>query len=121
MGHRGNHLRSWRAAAGVARRQVCARVPGFEKLSATDRLPQIDSSIMPSPLVVRCRAIVALAAIAITAPSLLSQTPSPASPFASVSGLAVDSLHGGYLRSAVVRVNGTSRAATTDSLGRFKI
>lgn len=76
---------------------------------------------MPSPFIVRSRAIVALAAIAFTAPSLLSQTPTPPSPFAAVTGLAVDSLHGGYLRGAVVRVNGTSRASTTDSLGRFRI
>jgi len=67
------------------------------------------------------RAFVAFAAVVGSAASLGSQTPAPPSPFATVSGLAVDSLHGGYLRNAVVRVNGTSRASTTDSLGRFKI
>jgi hypothetical protein len=77
--------------------------------------------MMQSFLIVRPRAIVALAPVAIGATSLLSQTPTPPSPFATVTGIAVDSLHGGYLRNAVVRVNGTPRASVTDSLGRFRI
>ncbi len=76
---------------------------------------------MQFSLIVLSRAIGALAALALTAPSLLSQTPTLPSPFATVSGTAVDSLHGGYLRGAVVRVNGTSRASVTDSSGRFRI
>lgn len=50
---------------------------------------------------------------------LVAQTPSVA--FATINGTAVDSIRGGYLTGAVVRINGTSRATMTDSLGRFHI
>jgi hypothetical protein len=63
---------------------------------------------------------VALIASAVASSSLSSQAVS-APPFASVTGIAVDSLHGGYLSDAVVRVDGTQRASGTDSLGRFRI
>ena len=65
--------------------------------------------------------IFALAVFAVGSSTLQSQAASAPSPFSSVSGTAVDSLHGGYLRNAVVRVVGTSRASATDSLGRFRI
>lgn len=65
--------------------------------------------------------IFVLVVFAVGSSSLQSQAPSAPSPIASVSGTAVDSLHGGYLRDAVVRVVGTSRASATDSLGRFRI
>lgn len=38
-----------------------------------------------------------------------------------LSGVAVDSIRGGYLRGASVFVSGTAVSATTDSSGRFKI
>ena len=38
-----------------------------------------------------------------------------------IAGVAVDSVRGGYLRDAIVSVEGTSLAATTDSIGRFRI
>jgi hypothetical protein len=41
--------------------------------------------------------------------------------FATVTGLAVDSVKGGYLRDAIVTVEGTKRLAVTGSLGRFRI
>jgi hypothetical protein len=65
--------------------------------------------------------IFVLVVFAVGSSSLQSQAASAPSPFSSVSGTAVDSLHGGYLRDAVVRVVGTSRASATDSLGRFRI
>ncbi|HEY3257829.1 MAG TPA: carboxypeptidase-like regulatory domain-containing protein [Gemmatimonadaceae bacterium] len=65
--------------------------------------------------------IFALVVFAVGSSSLQSQAASAPSPVSSVSGTAVDSLHGGYLRDAVVRVVGTSRASATDSLGRFRI
>jgi hypothetical protein len=37
-----------------------------------------------------------------------------------LSGVAVDSIRGGYLRGAAIFISGTSLSATTDSLGRFK-
>jgi hypothetical protein len=40
---------------------------------------------------------------------------------ARVSGVAVDSINGGYLKGASIFVSGTSRTATTDSAGRFTI
>ena len=36
-------------------------------------------------------------------------------------GVAVDSVRGGYLRDALVSINGENRSALTDSLGRFRI
>lgn len=50
---------------------------------------------------------------------VLAQTTAAA--FAVINGTAVDSIRGGYLAGAIVRVNGTSQAAMTDSLGRFRI
>lgn len=50
-----------------------------------------------------------------------AQSASPEPEFAAIVGVAVDSIRGGYLRNATVLVDGTSRYATTDSLGRFKI
>ncbi len=81
--------------------------------------PVYDSSMRTSAII--SSASIALLALVATSPFLLSQTPGPASTFATVNGTAVDSLHGGYLRGAVVRVNGTARASLTDSLGRFQI
>jgi len=41
--------------------------------------------------------------------------------FGVVRGLAVDSLRGGVLRGARIEIEGTQRAAVTDSAGRFTI
>lgn len=43
------------------------------------------------------------------------------STFAALDGIVVDSLRGGPLRGAAVRIANTSRLAFTDSLGRFRI
>ena len=72
-------------------------------------------------MIIRLRAIVGVVAFALASSSLRSQAVSPPAPLSSVSGTAVDSLHGGYLRDAVVRAIGTSRASATDSLGRFRV
>ena len=40
---------------------------------------------------------------------------------ATVLGVAVDSVRGGYLRGAIVSVSGTTLSAITDSMGRFRI
>ena len=58
----------------------------------------------------------------ITPPTrLLSQAPASQPEFATIAGVAVDSIRGGYLRNAVISVNGTNRSAVTDSAGRFTI
>lgn len=51
----------------------------------------------------------------------LAQAPSPQPEFATIAGVAVDSIRGGYLRNAVITVSGTTRTAVTDSAGRFTI
>ncbi len=62
-----------------------------------------------------------LAALA-CAPSIVSSQQTTAKPgHATVTGVAVDSVRGGYLRGAIVYVSGTSLSAMTDSSGRFKI
>jgi hypothetical protein len=76
---------------------------------------------MRAKVILQSRAIVVLVASVVASSSLSSQAVSSPSPFASVTGTAVDSLHGGYLRDAIVRVDGTQRASGTDSLGRFRI
>src|SRR5687768_10766219 len=56
------------------------------------------------------------------APAILpSQQPAPRPGHALVTGVAVDSVRGGYLRGAIVSVSGTSLSAITDSSGRFRI
>jgi hypothetical protein len=64
-----------------------------------------------------------LLAALLTAPATaLSQQPSAqASGHAVITGVAVDSVRGGYLRGAIVSVSGTSLSAMTDSSGRFRI
>ena len=55
-------------------------------------------------------------------PSVISaQSPAPQPAFATIAGVAVDSIRGGYLRNAIVSVSGTGRSDMTDSLGRFTI
>jgi Carboxypeptidase regulatory-like domain len=67
-------------------------------------------------------AIACTAAIAAKSESVFAQSQSNAADkFAVIGGTVVDSIRGGYLIGAVVRVNGTSLAAMTDSLGRFRI
>ncbi len=53
--------------------------------------------------------------------ALTAQTGGARQPKATVSGVAVDSVRGGYLRGAIVSVSGTILSATTDSSGRFRI
>ncbi len=60
--------------------------------------------------------------LALLAPALAqSQQTSAPSGRAIVTGVAVDSVRGGYLRGATVIVSGTTLSATTDSAGRFRI
>lgn len=49
-----------------------------------------------------------------------SQEVSPL-PYASATGVAVDSIRGGYLHDALISIDGTQRIAITDSLGRFHL
>jgi hypothetical protein len=63
-----------------------------------------------------------LLAALVFAPAILqSQQTAPATGHAVVTGVAVDSVRGGYLRGAMVTVSGTQRSAVTDSSGRFRI
>ncbi len=63
----------------------------------------------------------AVALVAIPRSIFAQDASNVADKFAVISGTVVDSIRGGYLVGAVVRVNGTSRAAMTDTLGRFRI
>jgi hypothetical protein len=63
-----------------------------------------------------------LALMLLAAPAILSsQQPAPSQGHALVTGVAVDSVRGGYLRGAIVSVSGTTLSAMTDSVGRFRI
>ncbi len=50
-----------------------------------------------------------------------AQQPAKANSLASVEGIAVDSLHRGFLRGAMLMVEGSNVTAFTDSLGRFRL
>jgi len=63
----------------------------------------------------------ALIAALIFVPAFLSAQQSTASPQVTISGIAVDSVRGGYLRGAIVSVSGTTLSAITDASGRFRI
>src|SRR5213078_2796219 len=61
-------------------------------------------------------------AVVFAASVAAAQTPATtAKTFAVIEGVAVDSLHQDVLRGALLTVEGTSAAAMTDSLGRFRI
>ena len=63
-----------------------------------------------------------LAALLSAPATAISQQPAPqVSGHAVITGVAVDSVRGGYLRGAIVSVSGTSVSAMTDSSGRFRI
>ncbi len=67
------------------------------------------------------RFVISLAVAAmLAAPSFLSAQPGAQSP-ATINGVAVDSVRGGYLRGAIVSISGTTLSGMTDSLGRFSI
>ena len=66
------------------------------------------------------RSLLALALL-LTPAILTSQQPSLTPSHAVITGVAVDSVRGGYLRGAIVSVSGTTLSAITDSLGRFKV
>src|SRR5205085_8299933 len=61
-------------------------------------------------------------AVVFAASAAAAQTPvTTAKTFAVIEGVAVDSLHQDVLRGALLTVEGTSAAAMTDSLGKFRI
>ena len=62
-----------------------------------------------------------LAALAVAPALVSSQQPSARPGHVVVTGVAVDSVRGGYLRGAIVSVSGTDLSAITDSSGRFRI
>jgi hypothetical protein len=55
------------------------------------------------------------------APRLGAQQQPAASPYATLAGVVVDSIHGGPLVGAVVAVSGTDRQASVDTTGRFRM
>jgi hypothetical protein len=59
-------------------------------------------------------------AILFATPAILSAQATSQAP-ATITGVAVDSVRGGYLRGAIVSVSGTTLSGMTDSLGRFRI
>ncbi|HEY3747474.1 MAG TPA: hypothetical protein VGL17_14575, partial [Gemmatimonadaceae bacterium] len=67
------------------------------------------------------RSAINLAVAALLAtPAILSAQANTQSP-ATITGVAVDSVRGGYLRGAIVSVSGTTLSGMTDSAGRFRI
>jgi len=66
------------------------------------------------------RSLLALALMLAPATAQSQQISKPATT-ALITGVAVDSVRGGYLRGALVGVSGTALSATTDSMGRFRI
>ncbi|MGK2961883.1 MAG: carboxypeptidase regulatory-like domain-containing protein [Gemmatimonadaceae bacterium] len=62
-----------------------------------------------------------IAALAIAPAIVTAQQPAQATGHAVVTGVAVDSVRGGYLRGAIVSVSGTALSGMTDSAGRFRI
>src|SRR5437868_4343543 len=65
---------------------------------------------------------VSITAVVFVASAAAAQTQATSpKPFAVIEGVAVDSLHQDVLRGALLTVEGTSAAAMTDSLGKFRI
>jgi hypothetical protein len=65
--------------------------------------------------------VVAAAAFFSTAAANAQRPAAPAQSTSTAIGAIIDSLYGGRLRGALVAVDGSARAATTDSVGRFTI
>ncbi|MEO7368209.1 MAG: carboxypeptidase regulatory-like domain-containing protein [Gemmatimonadaceae bacterium] len=63
----------------------------------------------------------ATVAALIFAPAFLSAQQSTAKQQITISGVAVDSVRGGYLKGAIVSVSGTALSGITDGTGRFRI
>ena len=53
--------------------------------------------------------------------ALTAQASGGSQPKATITGVAVDSVRGGYLQGAIVSVSGTTLSAMTDAVGRFRI
>jgi hypothetical protein len=79
-----------------------------------------DANVLPTVFAFVIGALV-LASGAGPATLFAQNPPATDSGFVTVKGVIADSLHGGYLADAIVAVSGSSRMATTDSLGRFRI
>jgi len=65
--------------------------------------------------------LVAATGVAVVKSANAQQTPAATPAFASIEGVAVDSLHRGFLRGAMLMVEGSNISAATDSLGRFRL
>ena len=74
---------------------------------------------------VQLRRLIVVAGTACALTGVLSDVGAQAAPsqpeVATISGVALDSIRGGYLRNAVISVRGTDRHTVTDSAGRFRI
>ncbi|MEO7367633.1 MAG: hypothetical protein ABIZ36_06735, partial [Gemmatimonadaceae bacterium] len=71
---------------------------------------------------IRClRGPVFLALLACLAIPVAARSQDRSPDAGTIAGVAVDSVRGGYLKDAIVSVEGTSLTATTDSVGRFRI
>jgi hypothetical protein len=63
-----------------------------------------------------------LLGVLLAAPAaLMAQSGAAAPPKATITGVAVDSVRGGYLKGAIVSVSGTTLSGMTDAEGRFRI
>ena len=73
------------------------------------------------------RSALALGAAALAAPAAAAQVPTTSQPvpgagqFATVRGLAIDSLHAAPLVGALIRVDGTTKESVTDQYGEYHI
>jgi len=63
----------------------------------------------------------AIVGLLVSPVALAAQANGGTQPKATITGVAVDSVRGGYLQGAIVSVSGTTLSAITDAAGRFRI